>query len=139
MRENCCYNFYCLHFKNTFLELINNLIFMQNLKKIAPKIKLWPPLKICIIGGKWAHLIIFPNSKKESDIVPIKVPFTFLTLNLLGLAFTVVYKSRLQSALNITNCNYLAPVKILRSCSLVNIVSTFCVQYSLNVILLLNK
>ena len=38
MRKKCC-NFYFLHFENNFLELITNPTFMQNLKKIASKMK----------------------------------------------------------------------------------------------------
>ena len=43
--EKCCCIFYFLHFENTFLELITNLTFMQNLKKIAPKMKAWIPFE----------------------------------------------------------------------------------------------
>jgi len=44
MRKKCC-NFYFLHFENNFLELITNPTFMQNLKKIASKMKARIPLE----------------------------------------------------------------------------------------------
>ena len=54
--------FYFLHFENTFLELITNLTCMQNLKKIAQKIKAWISLEnLCQLRGNvniWCNYFV---------------------------------------------------------------------------------